>query len=433
MPDKSELLKSFAMYGQHKVLFVTIDGGGNIPPVLGLARRLSEKGLEIFVLSEPCMEELVRSAGFTFIPFRNYFTRTDRKEDLLRDANTSAMNSPVVDKIVFGPAKVIVDETFAAIQSNGIDLLVVDCLLLPALIAAEAAGIPGVIAFHFPEYMPGPNRPPGMMGLLPGRNLFGKMRDKLLGAVFTKIFNKHLDSVNSIRSFYSLAPLRNLTDLVHRADLRLIQTLRSFDFPIEPPPANVRYTGPVLDDPDWTEPWSNPWPADDTRPLIVVSLSSTFQDQARTIQSVIDSLALLPVRGLVTLGLAMQDQSFHLPENVLVVKSAPHSSVFPHASLVITHAGHGTIMRALSFGLPLLCLPMGRDQNDNAAKVAFHECGLRLSSRSGPEEIKRAVLKILSDRTYKQQAEIFRKNIVNESERNSDIEEICSLFKNEKV
>jgi len=37
--------------------------------------------------------------------------------------------------------------------------------------------------------------------------------------------------------------------------------------------------------------------------------------------------------------------------------------VFPLADLVITHAGHGTLMRALSHGLPLVCLPMGRDQN----------------------------------------------------------------------
>ena len=43
--------------------------------------------------------------------------------------------------------------------------------------------------------------------------------------------------------------------------------------------------------------------------------------------------------------------------------------MFPDAAAVVTHAGHGTIMRALAHGIPLLCLPMGRDQDDNAARV----------------------------------------------------------------
>ena len=47
----------------------------------------------------------------------------------------------------------------------------------------------------------------------------------------------------------------------------------------------------------------------------------------------------------------------------------PHGEVLPHASLVVTHAGMGTVMSALSHGVPLLCLPLGRDQFFNAAMV----------------------------------------------------------------
>ena len=69
------------------VLFVTIDGGGNLPPVLGLAKDMSESGYRVSVLSEPCMEEVIKGLGYDFIPFKSYFTRKDRREDIFKDWN----------------------------------------------------------------------------------------------------------------------------------------------------------------------------------------------------------------------------------------------------------------------------------------------------------------------------------------------------------
>ena len=48
------------------------------------------------------------------------------------------------------------------------------------------------------------------------------------------------------------------------------------------------------------------------------------------------------------------------------------------AAGVVCHGGHGTVMRALTRRLPLLCLPMGRDQDDNAARVTARGAGLTL-------------------------------------------------------
>ena len=46
------------MKNQSNVVFVTIDGGENLPPVLGLARCLAEAGHQIWVLTELCMEDV---------------------------------------------------------------------------------------------------------------------------------------------------------------------------------------------------------------------------------------------------------------------------------------------------------------------------------------------------------------------------------------
>jgi UDP:flavonoid glycosyltransferase YjiC (YdhE family) len=47
----------------------------------------------------------------------------------------------------------------------------------------------------------------------------------------------------------------------------------------------------------------------------------------------------------------------------MLLPSAPHDAVMKEVSIVVTHGGHGTASRALWHGLPLLVIPMGRDQN----------------------------------------------------------------------
>lgn len=384
-------------------LFVTFEGGGNVPPVLGVARRLAARGHDVRVLTEPCLRAAVEQGGARFVPFTRHFTREDRTHDLIGD---SAARTPIgalkasLEHLVFGPARIVAEETRRAMEHARPDVVVVDVLMPGALIAAEAAGVPRVVLFHMPEYLPGPGRPAAGPGFLPRADLAGRLRDGLMTRLFHGQLRAHLPGFNDARGAFGLAPLGTTHDLLgvyHAADLRLIQTSQAFDFPITPPPPNVRYVGPVLDDPDWTGTWRSPWAENDPRPLVVASLSSTFQDQRGPLQRIIAALGTLPVRGLVTLGPAMAGERFEIPANVVVVAVAPHAQVFPHAAAIVTHAGHGTVMRALAHGVPLLCLPMGRDQDDNAARVLARGVGLRLKPSAKPRRIAAAVRRLLDE------------------------------------
>jgi UDP:flavonoid glycosyltransferase YjiC (YdhE family) len=74
--------------------------------------------------------------------------------------------------------------------------------------------------------------------------------------------------------------------------------------------------------------------------------------------------------------------------------------VLPEAAVVVTHAGLGTVHAALAHGLPLVCLPLGRDQPDNAARVEWHGAGLRLSPDSSPVVIRAAVERVLREPAF---------------------------------
>jgi MGT family glycosyltransferase len=164
-----------------------------------------------------------------------------------------------------------------------------------------------------------------------------------------------------------------------------------------------RYVGPILDDPAWAADTAWTPPAGEG-PLVLVAMSSTFQNHVACLQRIADALGSLPVRGLVTTGPAVAPDAIRAPANVTVVASAPHSEVMRQASLVVTHGGHGTVIKTLAAGMPLVILHHGRDQADNAARVTARGAGIAVPRRAPARKIARAVTEVLSTDTYRQAA-----------------------------
>jgi UDP:flavonoid glycosyltransferase YjiC (YdhE family) len=95
------------------------------------------------------------------------------------------------------------------------------------------------------------------------------------------------------------------------------------------------------------------------------------------------------------------------PPNVGVVQAAPHSRILSEASAVISHAGHGTVLKTLAAGVPLVCIPMGRDQRDNTVRVLRLGAGVRLNQRSSSGQIAAAVSEIMHNPDYAAAARTF--------------------------
>lgn len=113
-------------------------------------------------------------------------------------------------------------------------------------------------------------------------------------------------------------------------------------------------------------------------------------------------MAALDVRLLVTVGpggdpSALGDQ----PPHVLVDRYVPQTLVLDRCDVVASHGGSGTVLAALSLGLPQLCLPQGADQFGNAAAVA----GLALPpTEASGEAIAHAVSRLLAQRSFRDAA-----------------------------
>ena len=82
---------------------------------------------------------------------------------------------------------------------------------------------------------------------------------------------------------------------------------------------------------------------------------------------------------------------------------------------MVTHAGHGTVIKALAAGVPLVCLPQGRDQKDNAARVQRLGAGIRLGKRATSAAIASAVRQVLDNNQYRNAAAAFAAQLAVES------------------
>jgi MGT family glycosyltransferase len=220
---------------------------------------------------------------------------------------------------------------------------------------------------------------------------------------------------------------------MERVAAQMVLTSAAFDFQSPAPPPQLVYAGAALDDPDWTEPWTSPWQAGDSRPLVLVGFSSTFQNQAAALQQVIDALAMLDVRAVVTAGPSIDWRSLRATPNVHVCQSAPHSELLREAAVVVTHAGHGTVMRALAAGVPLVCLPMGRDQNENAARVVYHGAGLRLRPADAPATIRDAIRSVSETPGYRERARALGEQIVRDARESPAVRVLEELTRKAKA
>ena len=82
---------------------------------------------------------------------------------------------------------------------------------------------------------------------------------------------------------------------------------------------------------------------------------------------------------------------------------------------MVTYGGHGTVARALSHGVPLLVIPMRRDQGDNAARGFAHCAGLTLTTDAAKEAIASSIMQLIAEPHFREAAARLREVIASDA------------------
>jgi MGT family glycosyltransferase len=379
-----------------RYLFVTWDGGGNLQPALALARRLIGRGHQVRFLGHRAQEAAIRAAGCGFDAYQQApdwdFTRPETAPVRDWELRPLRLIAEARENMLFGPAAAFATDVLAVLDRHPADALVVDFALFGALAAAERSDLPTAVLWHTVFARSDCDTPADGAGFSLAKGWPGRWRDRAFKSVEARLWRKGLPLLNVARSELGLAPLGSVFEQYDRLDRVLVVTSPVFDFATlsgAELPINVRYIGPQVE----RGPIDGPPRRERHRarhPLVLVSLSTTYQGQDTLLPKVAKALGRLPVQGLVTTGPAVTLDG-PVPPNITVERWVPHAEVLPEAALVVTHAGHGTVMASLAHGVPLVCLPMGRDQLDNAARTVHAGAGIRISPKASERRIARAV------------------------------------------
>ena len=147
-----------------RILFVTWDGGGNLPPALGIAAALRDRGEQVRFLGHEQQRRAIEAAGLRFEPYQHArpWSSTAQADEL---HGAAAIFSMFTDR---GPGQ----DLLASLGREPADLVVIDCLLLGALQAADRAGLRRAVLVHtFYQYLADSwsRGPAGAAGRLKGR------------------------------------------------------------------------------------------------------------------------------------------------------------------------------------------------------------------------------------------------------------------------
>ncbi len=371
-----------------------------------IAAELLARGHGVRVVGPGCRRQSYESLGARFEAYEHApeHDASARETDIVRDweARTPlGAFARMRDNLMFGPAAAFAREIDAAVERERPVGAVIDYMLTGAAAGARRAGVPAAGLVHNVYPLPADGVPPFGMGLPPARGRAGRLRDRVLGQVALRPFAVGLDTLNGVRRELGLPSVVHLGALLDDFAVVLVAVPPEFDLAAQAslPPA-VRFVGNMAP-PASEQPWQGPWPSDDPRPLVLVSLSTTFMDQRDLARRILQALNGMPVRALFTVGPALGLDDLPIPDNVVLAGYIPHAAVLPQASAVITHAGLGTIAAGLSAGVPLVCIPSGRDQPDNAVRVVEGGAGISLRQTARPAKIRAAIERVLSEPQFR--------------------------------
>jgi|HubBroStandDraft_5_1064220.scaffolds.fasta_scaffold66484_2 UDP:flavonoid glycosyltransferase YjiC (YdhE family) len=349
-----------------KILWLNWSGGGNLPPSLGVARVLGGRGHQVTFAGRPEMVPRVKTAGFRAIEISDAYKEVDRyPQGHFMTRAACYLTSPAVEA-----------QVKAIVTAEIPDIVLIDAMFPAALVQARSFAQPKAVFVHT--------------------------------FVFRQLdmWRKVTATLDGMRQQAGFAPLPVLDDLWRANDLIISTSLTAFDDAPLPGWDMVRHAGPVLEDEKFAVPTPLPWPESDSTPLVLVSFSTGFEQRnVDKVQRALDALADLPVHVVATTGGIVAPNELACPPNAIVLNYAAHDPIIRGAALVMTHGGHGTAMRSLLHGVPMVIIPgLAGDQPFVAKAVAEFGAGIALPGDASAEAMRAAAKEVLAQPSFRDQA-----------------------------
>jgi UDP:flavonoid glycosyltransferase YjiC (YdhE family) len=351
--------------------------------MLALGSRLAARGHEVVLETWTRWRADVQANGMRFVAAPEYPVFPTREQPL-----------KPYEAVVLATA-----ETQPVVAELSPDVVVHDILTLAPAMAAELEGL--AVATLIPHVFPAgaPGLPPYAVGARMPRTGFGTRLWEALEPVVQTGLRRGRDELNQARSKLGLPPVERLHGGLSES-LSIVATFPALEYPRQWP-RGVEVVGPLM----WEPPFEAVEPPPGDAPLVLVAPSTAQDPEHRLLRAALAGLADEPVRVLATWNRRLPTEPLPVPANARLVEWLSYSQTMPRCALVICHAGHGTMVRALSCGCPVVCVPHAGDMAENAARADWAGVGVRLPWRLlTPLTLRLAVRRALAQPSLAQRA-----------------------------
>jgi UDP:flavonoid glycosyltransferase YjiC (YdhE family) len=359
-----------------RVLLGAFGDPGHAFPMIALGRALAARGHDVTLQTWRRWQAHVEAEGLTFAPAPEYQVFPSGPEPL--DFYEAVVHATT--------------DTLPLLREMRPEAVVADILTLAPALAAELEGVP--CATLIPHVYPHGERdfPIYSLGARLPRTAAGRWMWRHAQAPVSRGLERGRVELNETRARLGLPALAHVHGGISR-ELALVATFPQLEYPRRWP-EHVHVVGPLM----WEPAASDVELPPGTEPLVLVAPSTAQDSEHRLLTAALRGLADLPVRVLATWNRRLPPRPLPVPANARLVEWVSYSRTMPLCDVVVCHAGHGTLVRALSAGCAVVACPAVGDMNENAARLDWAGAGVRLPRRFiSPRTLKLAVERVLAE------------------------------------
>ncbi len=344
---------------------------GDLFPYIGLALALKRRGHRPVVATMPLYRPNVEQEGLEFAAAGPQVDVTDL--GLFERVMDPVKGSEVIIRELLLPK---LHDTYAELERAvaGADFVVSHPIMYATPVLAERKKLPWVSTTLAPMLFFSRSEPSvmPMMPRLNGVPLLGLWLARGMLTLARRTTREWMTPVAALRAELGLPPGRHP---LFEGQFSPYGTLAMYSHLLATPqpdwPPNVISTGCVFyNGPEGLDARLEEFLAAGPPPLVFTLGTSAVGAAGRFYHESAGAARQLGMRAvLLTGGIERNRPEGALPEGVLLVDRAPHQRLFPHAAAVVHQAGAGTLGQALRSGKPMLAVPHGHDQFDNAARA----------------------------------------------------------------
>ncbi len=394
-----------------KILFANVPADGHFNPLTGIAIQLKNSGHDVRWYAGNTYAAKIEKLGIQHYRFQKAIEITDKNTDDVFPERKRIKSA--VDRLKFDLKNYFlatVEDHFADIsQINkefAFDVLVSDQMFCAATLVKTRLNKLNVVIGVMPYAASSKSLPPAGLGMQPSYTFAGWMKQNVLRwLVDTFVFAESTRILNKLVHPHGIKPGNgNILNIgINNADLYLQSGVPGFEYKRADITPNFKFAGALLPHKNGNKslPFFNRFYA--YKKILLVTQGTFENDPAKLIIPTLEAFANSPYLIIATTGgsktAELRERFPH--ENIIIEDFIDFDTIMPFANVYITNGGYGGVMMSINHRLPMVAAGLHEGKLEITARIGYFKIGLDLKTESPRlAEIKNAVEKVLSDRSY---------------------------------